>query len=282
MRIITITEVKVDLNHLKDDHSRCYKGRDKVIIAIADGITRDCINESVGEKNPKGIIHLFFNYMKQNSAKKAAKLFCKSFIKYLKKSKISEKSIKKAFEFSNKQIKSLNKKKNPNPDYLENDFWACVSSGGIIDTKNNRLYYGFIADCGVSIFNSNGKLKFRTKNEGPGSKGSIDKDVKRKYNASFREERGRAIIRSFYRNNPKNKLSYGALTGENLAMSYIKTNSVQFNENDFIIFYTDGFETIIFSKDFSNRLKKEDFKSLRRLCQENVKTEGTLVLVKVN
>lgn len=236
MKIIAFTKKNPNYRirgHPEEDSFKYHKNKNKIIIAVADGETRDLVDGK---------------YLKLSPAKKAADLFCKSFVTYLEKLKPNKAFIRKAFRYSNDLIRKLNKKNNPNPNYLENDFWACVAVGGVIE--NSQLCYGFIADCGVAIFDKNGKLRFRTPDEGANKDDSIDKDVARRYKTSFGEDKGRRIIRSEYRNNPSNPISCGSLTGEKSAMSYVRTGSIKINDGDYIVFYSDGFARILYSNDF--------------------------------
>jgi len=266
MEIVSFTIQKKDLEHpLKksskyslekhpiEDSFKHFVNENVGIFAVADGITRDPIKNSYPNPSP---------------AKEVADLFCKIFMK------------KQSLKFINQQIKKLNQEKNLNPDYLENDLWACVGVGGVIE--NYKLNYEFIGDCGVAIFDKNGNLKFKTNNEGPNSKGSIDKEIKEKYKTSFSEKKGRELIRSKYRNNPKEKLAYGALTGEKNAEHYIKKAKKNLVNGDYALFYSDGAIPIIFSDKFN--IAKE-FNSLERYFKKNIEkiggAEGTLIAVKL-
>jgi|TARA_B100002003_G_scaffold211419_1_gene207822 serine/threonine protein phosphatase PrpC len=262
MKIIAFTTHNQKFKHPEEDAFKYYSDKGKILVAVSDGITRDLVKGTYPNPSP---------------AKIAADLFTNSFIKYIKKKKLTSNLIKETFEDINNKIKYLNKKKNPNPDYLVNDLWACVAVGGII--KNNYLYYGFIADCGVVIFNKNGKLKFKTRDEGPGMKGSIDNDLAKKYKTSFNETKGRKIIRSLYRNNIKNPLAYGAITGEKSFINYLRVGKIKVSKGNYVIFYSDGLKPIIFSNNFQNKLKKQDIGGLNKLCDYKVKSEGTLVII---
>jgi len=254
MKIIAFTKQKPELNHPLEDSYKYSKKNSEIVVAVADGITRDLVNNKYPNPSP---------------AKNAADICCKIFIKT------------KSLEMCNKEIGKLNKKYNHNQDYLQNDFWACVGVGGVI--KDYKLSYEFITDCGVAVFNKKGELKFRTSNECPNSKGSIDEDIKKRGHTSFKTPEGRKLIRSFYRNNPKNPLSYGALTGEKNAEHYIRKGESKLNRGDYVLFYSDGFLSIIYSEDFN--ISKQ-FNNLESYFDRNVGKidggEGTLVAVKLN
>ena len=266
MEIIAFTKQnpKYEPKHPEEDSFKYYLGKNRILVAVADGITRDLM----GGKYPK-----------PSPAKRAADLFCTSFIEQLKNKKIHMSSIKNSFGYINRKIKELNKKNNLKPDYLENDFWGCVGVGGIIE--NNQLYYGFIADCGVCVFDNKGKLIFRTENEGPNSKGSIDKDVAKKYKTGFKFPEGRKIIRSLYRNNPSNPLSYGAFTGEKNALYFLRTGKSQLNNGDYVLFYSDGMVPTIYSKRFNISKHFDDLENYINKNSNKIDgREGTVVAVR--
>ncbi len=284
MEIIAFTKQNPEhkFKHSKEDSFKYSSGKDKILVAVADGITRDPIGikELPDSNDVRAIKEVVKKYPKPSPAKRAADLFCVSFIKQLKNKKINISSIKNSFRYVNKKIEKLNKKNNPKPDYLENDFRACVGVGGAI--KNNQLYYGFIADCGVCVFDNKGKLRFRTENEGPNSKGNIDKNVTKKYKTGFKFSEGRKIIRSRYRNNLLNPLSYGALTGEKQAIEYVRTGKFRLNNGDYILFYSDGMPPIIYSRKVN--ISKQ-FNNLENYVDKNLSKidgcEGTMVAVKL-
>ena len=84
-------------------------------------------------------------YPKPSPAKIASELFCKQFIKL---SKLSD-DIKEIALQCNKEIKKLNFENNPDLNYLDRDYWACVASFGIIQNNNTtyikvyKLYFLF-------------------------------------------------------------------------------------------------------------------------------------------
>jgi hypothetical protein len=265
------------LNPPQEDSFRYSIAKDKIIIAVADGISRDPIGmpEFPDYKTFTGKV----KYPIPSPAKKAADLFCESFIEKSRKAEPSTNSVKESAIYANKKINLLNK--NLKVDYLENDFAACVASFGII--SNGTLYHGFITDCGVCVFDEKGRLKFRTKNEGPNLE--IEKETAKnpeKYGASWRDPRRRARTRSWYRNNLKEPLSYGAFTGEKQAINFVRTNETKLNQNDFVIFYSDGFVPIIFSENFN---VAKLFSRIENYFEENSNkidgSEGTLVALQM-
>jgi hypothetical protein len=258
--------------------------RDGKTIVLADGITRDPLKMFVLPNfgNPLHayqIFKFFRNYPNPSVARRVADLFCTSFLEDFN----SGMGVKASFDDINKRISKHNENwlsahRLKDTDYLEHDYPACVAVG--LTEKDGVVSYGYIADCGFAIFDKSGEVVFRTPNEGPNSKGSIDEAVRNKYKTGFRFPQGRKIIRSLYRNNPSERLAYGALTGEIEAMHYVKCGSVKLGENILVV-YTDGLEHVVHSGEFAQRIARGcDMDLLQKLCQQRVKTEGSLVLRK--
>lgn len=227
--------------------------RKKLILAVADGVTRD-IKE------------------KPSPARVVADLFTGTFTF---KASPSERAIRDAFLKANDAIHAWNKINIPNPDYAPNDFAGCVASGAVVN--GNEVYYGFICDCGIALFNKNGKLIFRTENQGPDKHDKFIWQDNRLKGIDWKNPEARRIIRKFYRNNPSEVHSFGVLTGEPKAMDYVHVGKRKLNNGDLLLAYTDGLELTIFSKEFSEKVKKGDLEGMKKLCQANVRSEGTLV-----
>ena len=61
-------------------------------------------------------------------------------------------------------------------DYLGSDLAGCTFAG--VFEEDGKLYTLFIADSGIAIAGEEGEVRFKTPDEGPNSKGSIDEDIK--------------------------------------------------------------------------------------------------------
>jgi len=252
----------------------------KGIIAVADGITRDPFPELPGKNSPASKLNFFFKYPRPSPARKAADIFCNVFpeaiLDFIKK---DEYAVRKAFTEANDRIRSWNLKNIPEIDYVTNDFAGCVAAGAF-ETKG-MLYWGYITDCGAAVFDDKGILKFRTENEGPDRYSEeIKQKDKRLENALWGNPETRKIIRKEYRNKPDEKYAYGALTGEETAMKYVRTGAWELKPTDYLAVYSDGLEKTVFSEEFSEKLKNNDVKGIKKLCKENVQYEGTLVISK--
>ena len=240
----------------------------KQIACVADGVTRDFTDGSVVKRDLESLIKCRTGEYPKH-AQRASQICVEDFMKT------------KSLIGANEEIRNYNFKIFNEIDYLGNDFAGCTAAGFVEEER--ILNYEFICDSGLAIFGKNGDLKFKTSSEGPNSKGSIDEEVKRKYNSSFNEQKGRAIIRSKYRNNPEEPFAYGVLTGEKNAENYIRKGKEKLNEGDRVLLYTDGVEEIIFNHnepkgDFAKLLKENDYNSIKNYCKKRDSTEGTLIV----
>src|SRR3989344_1606353 len=224
-----------------------------LIVGIADGITRDPIGLKVLPDKDEARLKLFSQaYPRPSPAKIAADLFCRTFVDSLLRKDIQGRDgVREAFESANYEIRKLNMGREI--DYLENDFAACVASGGVIIER--ILYFAYIGDCGVAVIDAKGNLKYRTKD-----------DVKRvslhlnSLDKNWREPSWRMKVRMSYRNKPSEPNSYGSLTGEEEAMGYVRTGILKVEKRDFVLFYSDGMEELIF---YGNPLNQTFLKHLR-------------------
>lgn len=220
------------------------------IFCVADGITRDPIS-------PKDFTNLSVekslkNYPNPSGARFAADIFCESFVKSLNKKVPSVKTIRNTFIFGNKKVAELNKSSGKKADFLVNDFFGCVASGGVI--YNNKLFWAGICDCGIIVYDKAGKIKFQTPNWMKPFE-VYEKQNLQKKDFNFAIPEYRKMIRSEYRNNAKkifeNKcVSYGALTGEKEAEKFMNFGEIGIFKGDLLVFYTDGFEATVQHKKF--------------------------------
>ena len=253
------------------------------IFCLADGITRDPLCPiDFGDLT---MTELLKNYPNPSPAKMAADCFCKSVTGSLKDRTTDIDLIKQSIVTANKKIQELNRKYNPNPDYLVNDFYACVALAGVIN--DNKLSWASIGDCQVMILDKIGKIKFVSTNGLENFLNYIGSHKDRWSDPERRKE-----IRSQYRNNPNEiidgkTVSYGALTGEEVAETFIMTGAEELEIGDLAVFYTDGFAESLKQPSFNNVLvlgSEEDLLNLdQKMAQNNYEKYGkerTIIAVK--
>ncbi|MGA2417892.1 MAG: protein phosphatase 2C domain-containing protein [Candidatus Staskawiczbacteria bacterium] len=221
------------------------------IFAVADGVTRSHFQDG--------------RYSFPEGARKSAQIFCKSVIEYLeanfeKDEEIFDK-IKQAFDFANKKIKELNieygidKKLN----YVEYDWLDTVGIAGII--LKDKLYYGYVGDCGLIIFDKDDKKKFKTADMVMPPVTKFRDTHKNWKNYSLNKRK--YLIRTELRNNP-NGQGYGTFSGEEGVKNYYVFGSKTLNHQDMAVFYSDGLAKYLENKKFVNILREGDKKGLNK------------------
>lgn len=244
---------------------------------VADGITRDPIG--ISDLSSASFKEMIQKYPRPSGAEYAAQVIVDSF-------KNKQPNLKNQLIEANKKVKELNDKYIKNCDYLQNDYYGAVAACAYIN--NNILYWAYICDCGVIVYDKDGNIKFQTE------------DDKEKYSDSYINKIGipwnfpeaRIIVRKDYRNNINNIIdgrcvSYGALTGEDSAINFIKSGELELEDGDIVVVYTDGFSKWLNEKDFIQNILNfdkivfEDYvESKSKTDYENYGKEKTLVLLK--
>lgn len=159
-------------------------------------------------------------------------------------------------------------------DYLVYDYFDTVGIVGFI--LRNILYYGYVGDCGLAIFDKDNGLKFQTKDEVL----PAIKRIKRIYKnwENLPKEQRKLIMQRDFRNRPDGR-GYGSFTGEEGVKKYYKIGSKNLKEKDLIVFYSDGFLNYLKFPEFIEILRKHDKKSLDRFtiqkAKENYEKYGT-------
>lgn len=246
---------------------------------VADGITRDPIGISDFSKCTKE--EFLEKYPRPSGAFLAAKEICTTF------SNITGTLVDRLIE-ANRSVRRLNEKFINECDYLENDYYGAVAS--CISIEENVLNYAYICDCGVIVYDKNGNIKFKTEDD----KELYSDPYINKISTPWDLPEKRKIVRSEYRNNLNNIVdgkcvSYGALTGEESAVSFIKNGQIKLEDGDIIIVYSDGFNYYLNDKEFINNIinfNKDNFeKYIEEKSKEDYEKYGkekTLVMFKNN
>lgn len=239
------------------------------IFVIADGVTQSHFQSG----KYKG------EYAFPAGAKTAAQIFCYTILGFLErklnfKNKEFEKLIEKAFDLANQRIKELNTAEgiDKKMDFLEYDWFDTVGIAGFI--VKDKIFYGFVGDCGLAIFNKDNKLKFQTKE----IVSLAEKRAKKIYKnwQNFPKRKRKLIMNRDFRNNPSGK-GYGSFTGEKGVKKYYKIGHKKLKPKDLIVFYSDGFLNYLKFTEFIEilRLQPTRHPPLRR-ANEPLKTKKAL------
>lgn len=244
---------------------------------VADGITRDPIG--ISDFSKASFEEIKEKYPRPSGGEEAAKTIVETFSQ-------STGSLKERLIKCNQSIKKLNDYYIRTCDYLENDYYGAVAACTYIE--GNILNYAYICDCGVIVYDHLGNIKFQTE------------DDKEKYSDSYINKIGipwnlpesRKIVRKDYWNNLKNIqngkcVSYGALTGEESAISFIREGRVDLEEGDTIIIYSDGMTKLLHESDFIKRIIEFNQEELEKYIEKKSNTdyekygkEKTIILMK--
>lgn len=114
--------------------------------------------------------------------------------------------------------------------------------------KKDILFYSFIGNCGVAIFDNEGNLKFRTINDV--SNIIIDKKSKDSGCTKF-------VKKLFSKPSEEKKFSelcHGLLTGKSAVEAFMNTGIIRLKKGDIIILYNNGFNKLIDLPDFGAQL----------------------------
>ena len=261
--------------------SYIYNDEQKIMV-VGDGVTRDPCLKLPNTENNLGKLLFVAKYKKNSPAKIASQIFVNEFKKTLietRPEKRDESIVREAFRKANKEIAKWNEVNIKSPDYLVNDLAGCVGSG--ITYNKNFLIYGFIADCGIAVYDSNGDLKFKTEDDGPSKHDAVMTKELKDRGLTWRDSEFRKTVREKFRNKPDNPNSYGVLTGESAANYYVNIGRMEVKPKEHIIVFTDGLEKIINSGEFIDEIKQGNFSGMLNVCKKRVKSEGTLVYSRV-
>jgi serine/threonine protein phosphatase PrpC len=238
------------------------------IFVIADGVTQS--HFKTGE------------YSFPAGAQTAAKIFCYTTLEFLEKN-YPQNLIEEAFNLANQKIRELNINEGIDKrlNYLEYDWFDCVGVAGFI--IENNLYYGFVGDCGLAIFDIENQLKFQTKDMVKPAVKEAKKIHPDWENLPLKERI--LIMRRDFRNR-KDGEGYGSFTGEKGVKKYYKIDNEKLKKGDLIIFCSDGFLNYLKFPEFIEILRKHDKKSLDEFTTQKAKenyekygTDRTLIAV---
>jgi len=212
------------------------------IFCVADGVTRDLIG---GEIRPypqtkEEAKYIAEHYPNPSGAFEASKIIVNNFVKYMTNKEANEENVKDAIIKANKDVWKINK--NRNIDYVGEDLYCSEAVGGII--SNGVLYCFAIGDCYIKVFDKNYKEIFCTENDHLWME-EFEKDYLKSGEYEWMNPRYRLLIRGALRNNyivthNGRKVGYGALTGEESAIQFVKIYKVDLKAAKYICAYSDG------------------------------------------
>ena len=229
---------KYDIKFPEED----YYYLENNIFCVADGVTRDLIGGDIRPypKTKEEAEYIANHYPNPSGAYDASKIIANNFVKYMKQNKENKQGIKSAIKKANKDVWKINK--NRKIDYVGEDLYCCEAVGGVITEE--YLYCFSIGDCYIKVFDENGKEVFCTENDHMWME-DFENEYLKSGEYNWMDPRYRLLIRGALRNNyivthKGKKVGYGALTGEDRAMDFVKTYKVPLKNAKYICAYSDG------------------------------------------
>ena len=212
------------------------------IFCVADGVTRDLIGGDIRPypKTKEEATYIAEHYPNPSGAYESSKIIANHFVSYMKEKNANEEGVKEAIQKANQDVWEINK--NRKIDYVGEDLYCSEAVGGII-TDNNLYCFG-IGDCYIKVFDQNNHEIFSTENDHFYME-EFETEYLKSGEYNWMDPRYRLLIRAALRNNyivthHGKKVGYGALTGEDRAMDFVKIYKVPLENAKYICAYSDG------------------------------------------
>ena len=228
----------------------------RTTFCVADGVTRDLIGGEVVPypQTEEETRYLAEHYPNPSGSFLSSKIIADNFVKYINSQEVlSEEVVFDAIKRANADVWDINKSRVI--DYVGEDLYCSVAVGGII--QDEFLYCFGIGDCYIKTFDQDFNETFSTFNDHKAAE-DFKKNFLVKGLFSWNDPRGRILIRAGLRNNyiityEGKKVGYGALTGEETAMYFVKTYKVPLENVKYICAYTDGCMQYFENKEISQK-----------------------------
>lgn len=258
MKVFTATYTDAVKFNRKPNEDFFLLSKKYPIFALADGVTQSRFEDGT--------------YAYPAGARAAAQIFCHSFVEFVEENfKADKKIISEAFDFANKRIRDLNKQEGmvEKLDYVVYDYFDTVGVTGFL--LKDKLFYSYVGDCGLAVFDKNNKRKFKTKDMvEPAVKKA--KSIYKNWAEMTQNERTKIMHRDF-RNNPSGK-GYGSFSGEPGVKKYYKIDFFKPVFGDLIVFYSDGFVEYLKLPEFIEILRAGDKKALDNFALNKAKEDN--------
>ncbi len=223
---------------------------DENIFCVADGVTRDLVGVEIRPypKTKEEAQYIADHYPNPSGALESSKIIADNFVKYMKEKQISKETITEAVRQANKEVWQINKDRDVN--YIEEDLYCSEAVGGVITEE--YLYCFGIGDCYIKVYNQNKEEIFSTENDHLWME-EFEESYLKTGEYDWMNPRYRLLIRGALRNNYIVKyngkhVGYGALTGEESAMNFVKVYQVPLKEAKYICAYSDGIMPYLVNK----------------------------------
>jgi serine/threonine protein phosphatase PrpC len=209
------------------------------IFIVADGITHDLVNG---------------NYPNPSEAFLVAKMAAEGILNYLKNNFNNLDDIKKAFLTANQKIVAFQKKSNLYKNRESNNYTFGATVIAAATVKDDKLYYGVLDDCFVSVFGNDGVDYLRLIPY-------VEKSAKYLFSQyNWDDLKGRKFWRKNIRNHQikvgNKSYGYGALDGHGNYEPFLQIGEIELKKGDFICIYSDGFIKPLEDKEFVAKIRR--------------------------
>lgn len=240
----------------------------RAVIIVADGITRRGFSGEYPNPSPAAA-----------AAAAAADAMGRTLAG--QQARVTLVGVRNAFKRGNAAVQVLNKKLSlwDDHNWWDRDLAGTVAACLVV--KPHRFLYGFIGDCGVAHFVADGRIQWRTPDlVAPATA----------YSPSIEEigQKQRFItVRRDFRNRPQAPHpTFGVLTGEKAALSYVQAGSRSYTTGDILAVYSDGAAPFVVDEaTFSQLLATSEASAIQdyvaqRSSSEQHNDEKTLIIVR--
>lgn len=212
------------------------------MFCVADGVTRDLIGGEIKPypKTKEEAKYIAEHYPNPSGAFEASQIIAHQFVANMDGKIPSEDTVKAAIQTANQAVWEINK--NRKIDYVGEDLYCCEAVGGVITEE--YLYAFGIGDCYIQVFDENQNELYSTENDHLWME-KFEEEYLKKGKYDWFDPRSRLLIRGALRNNflvtyQGRRVGYGALTGEDRAMDFVKVDKVPLKNAKYIVAYSDG------------------------------------------
>ncbi|KKS54729.1 MAG: hypothetical protein UV21_C0005G0093 [candidate division WWE3 bacterium GW2011_GWD2_42_34] len=213
------------------------------IFVVADGVTHDPTDPTL--------------YPMPSDSYEVARIVCNEVIKYLEGKEFTTDSIKSAYSEANKKVAEYNLHSPLYAERKNNGFTIGAAAASVVWIKENKLLYGVLDDCFISVFGDDLV-------DHPMLKSYVEMSAKY-LDGNF--DWGKIGTRRHWRENIRNhkvviegkEYGYGVIDGREGFDQYLQTGEVALNKGDLVCVYTDGFIKMFQDREFAKELKEKPF-----------------------
>ncbi len=262
------------------------------VAVVADGVTRDTGLHLPYSKSLFGKVFTAVKYERPSKAGEAARR-CVAHAHGFMSVQVEQGTYNArvpwfSLEFANRMIGEYQHELGLNPgsvDYGRNNYAGCVAAAA--RRVPGEVHWSYLADCGIAVVSHRGDLVYKTPDAGPDVENTERWRHPELEGKVWDDPAARQFIRKTFVNKPEQPHSYGTLTGEYAAVSYLCGGTFPVEERDHVFLYTDGIAEALFHGEKESEkwidggvatlISAGEWHHMRALLAERVRSEGTLV-----